>query len=121
MEVRRINENGQVLVGIANGIESPETMSRAGSNSPSSTSGYATDWSDTDVDEDAEDYEDGEGEVRKAGNTWERADAPILLYLFQVGFCKVSVIFLSIAISDFLTSACKCWKAELWAFVSTGH
>jgi hypothetical protein len=86
VEVRKMNENGQVVVGNATGSEYT-TGSRPEYSSPGSRSGYSTDWVDEGVSEDTEDFSEGEFlEGRKAGNSWDRSEVPILLYLYQVPF-----------------------------------
>lgn len=80
VEVRKMNENGQVVVG--NVTEYQVTQSRpgtSGSSGGSSSSDWMTDESERDDDAD---YAAGSfGDERGA---WERNDVPILLYLHEV-------------------------------------
>lgn len=83
VEVRRMNENGQVVVG---NVTEYTAQLRPGSSSSGSSSAYASDWTDENERDDDEDYAEGDfGEDRGAGQSWERSDvSPILLYLHEV-------------------------------------
>lgn len=77
-----MNENGQVVVG---NVTEYVSQSRPGTSSSGSSSTYASDWTDEDERDDDEDYAEGDfGEDRGAGQSWERSDVPILLYLHEV-------------------------------------
>lgn len=79
VEVRKMNENGQVVVGNLAEYPSP---SRPGSSTSGSSSSYDLDWTDN-YEED--DYAGGDtGAENAAVQAWERSDAPILLYLHEV-------------------------------------
>ena len=84
VEVRKMNENGQVVVG--NVTEYNTAQSRPGtSSSGSGSSAYASDWIDENERDDDEDYAEGDfGEDRGDHQSWGRSDAPILLYLHEV-------------------------------------
>jgi len=80
VEIRRMTESGQVVVGNGNETTANNSSSKRSSGSISS---YPAEWSDQDVDEDDEDGDES-GEGRKTGNFWEQGEAPLLLYIYQV-------------------------------------
>lgn len=83
VEVRKMNENGQVAVG---NVTEYAPQSRPGSSSSGSNSAYSSDWTDENERDDVEDYDEGDfgddsGGARQA---WERSEVPVLLYLHEV-------------------------------------
>lgn len=77
-----MNENGQVTVG---NVTEYVAQSRPGTSSSGSSSAYSSDWSDENERDDDEEYADGDfGDDRRAGQAWERSEAPVLLYLHEV-------------------------------------
>jgi len=83
VEVRRMNENGQVAVG---NVTEYVPQSRPGSSSSGSNSAYSSDWTDENERDDDDDYGEGDfgddsGGARQA---WERSEVPVLLYLHEV-------------------------------------
>ena len=82
VEVRKMNENGQVVVG---NITEYTAQSRPETSSSGSSSAYASDWTTENDRDDDEDYAEGDfGDDAGAGQAWGRSDAPVLLYLHEV-------------------------------------